>query len=661
MTLTSTAAPTEHDQSTMLAGIWAELLGVDPDALPRDVSFLRLGGDSVLAVRMSALVRRRLGVQLALSDVRVDTTFTELAALVASRAAGTTTGDRPLPVDLRRRADPATPFTLLPLQQGYFVGQQDGWELSYDSAHYYLDLALTDVDPDEAPEALRDALQRLAAHQPTLRARVTPEGHQHVLALEHPGAVPPLHVLDLRDDPDSDARLEVLRREMSTHGPDPTRGPGVDVRLSLLPAGRGRLHLSLSLLLVDGWSSNVLTRELLTLAADVNATLPALDVNFGDYVNALEQLPATTGWRADQKWWRAQLPSWPPAPALPLTRDPAEATPQVMANREARLPAAVWTALRQRCAEQGLTPSVALLTVYATVLARWAGHHRLLLNTLQLNRLPLHPDVHRLVGAFASTMLLPVDLPPGGSFAELAGQTQRRFAEHTAHNLVSGVEIARDLARLRGTHRPVAPVVFLSTIGMDAAMGERAPRHAGPLGEVNAADHHHQLRTPQVALEARLFELDDELALVFSTVAEILSAEQVDRAFAEFVDQAAALAEADAWHEAVPLPAAPDPDPLAGGLRLGLLDEAPQASDDEPGPPRDRVEEQIAAVFADLLGVAVTDRTTSFFALGGDSLLAVRALARLARAGLAGVTVRDFLAAPTVAGLAAAARPTPTQ
>ncbi|MEU2615024.1 phosphopantetheine-binding protein [Micromonospora sp. NPDC007271] len=45
---------------------------------------------------------------------------------------------------------------------------------------------------------------------------------------------------------------------------------------------------------------------------------------------------------------------------------------------------------------------------------------------------------------------------------------------------------------------------------------------------------------------------------------------------------------------------------------------------------------------------------------GVDSLLAVRALARLARDGLAGATVRDFLAAPTVAGLAAA-RPTPTQ
>ncbi|MFU8849520.1 phosphopantetheine-binding protein [Micromonospora sp. SL1-18] len=216
ITFTPTAAPTEHDQTTVLAGILAKLLGIAPDALAPYVSFLRLGGDSLLAVRMSALVRRRLGVQLALSDVRVDTTLTELAALVASRAAGTMIGDRPLPVDLRRRADPAAPFPLLPLQQGYFVGQQDGWELSYDSAHYYLDLALTDVDPDEAPEALRDALQRLAAHQPTLRARVTPAGHQHVLPLEHPGAVPPLHVLDLRGDPDPDARLALTLVSQAT-------------------------------------------------------------------------------------------------------------------------------------------------------------------------------------------------------------------------------------------------------------------------------------------------------------------------------------------------------------------------------------------------------------------------------------------------------------
>lgn len=57
-----------------------------------------------------------------------------------------------------------------------------------------------------------------------------------------------------------------------------------------------------------------------------------------------------------------------------------------------------------------------------------------------------------------------------------------------------------------------------------------------------------------------------------------------------------------------------------------------------------------------ILDAPVLDRATPFFDLGGDSLLAVRALARLAKDEGVAVQVRRFLDAPTVAGLAAVVR-----
>ncbi|WP_240778099.1 phosphopantetheine-binding protein, partial [Nonomuraea basaltis] len=291
-----------------LVEIWSELLGLPPDEIPHDVGFLRLGGDSVLAVRMSALVRKRLGVTLALSDVRVETTLGELAELVRRRSSGEPTA-RALPLTVTPRPDPHAEFPLLPLQQGYFVGQQDGWELSYDSAHYYLDYALTSVDGDEAADALTDAVERLATHQPTLRARVTSDGRQHVLPADAPGAVPRVRVYDLREAGAEEIAtvLRDVRQEMSTSGPDPTRGPGLDLRLTLLPGDEGRLHLGLSLLTFDGWSSSVLSRDLLTFVADWNATLPPLEIRFGDYVTSLADLPATEAWQADRDWWWSRL------------------------------------------------------------------------------------------------------------------------------------------------------------------------------------------------------------------------------------------------------------------------------------------------------------------------------------------------------------------
>lgn len=644
---------TEPDLSTALAEIWAELLGLDE--VPTDTGFLNLGGDSVLAVRMSALVRRKLGVALALSDVRVEITLAELADLVARRSAGTTSG-RALPVEVSRRPDPGAPFPLLPLQQGYFVGQQDGWELSYESAHHYVDIGLTEVDPDEAPEALQDALRRLVQHQPTLRARVLPDGRQRILAADDPDAVPTLEVIDLRDAPDDEAKaaVAVTRSRMSTNGPDPTHGPGVEMRLTLLPGDRARLHTAVSLLIIDGWSSNVFYRDLFALVADWNAVLPPLEVDYGDYVTSVSGLPDTDAWEADRDWWWDRLDDFPLPPALPLVADPREVRPELMGTRQSTLDAETWAALRKQCTAHGVTPSAAMFTAYAIVLARQAGHRRMLLNSLQLNRLPLHPDVHRIVGAFASTMLIPVELAPGATFAELAADSQRRFSESAAHNLISGVEVSRELGRRRGTHRPVAPIVFQSTLGMDAAMGERVPDTAGPLGRIDMADHHQQLRTPQVALEVRMFELRDEMFLVFSLVDELFDAEAVDAMFGELEGIARTLADPVSWDAPVALPRALDA-PESPNLRVGRYER--QDRTEESGAPRTDLERTIAAVWEEMLAISGADRAADFFALGGDSLLAVRVLGRLARDHGIAVPVRDFLESPTISGLAALAAP----
>ncbi|MEV4808140.1 phosphopantetheine-binding protein [Nonomuraea sp. NPDC049421] len=642
------------DLEAELSRIWGELLDVDPEEIPADAAFLRLGGDSVLAVRMSAMVRRRMAVELALSDVTVEITLARLAEAIRRRRAGGNGAQRALPVEIERRADPSAPFPLMPLQQGYFVGQHDGWELSYESAHFYADFGLAGLDGDEAPEALEDALARLALHQPMLRARITAQGEQYVLAPDAPGAIPRPRVYDLRaaGPQEVQAHLLAVRHEMRTTGPNPLHGPGLDIRLSLLPGDRGRLHTGESLLIMDGWSATLLNRELLTLAADWNAVLAPLDVDFGDYVTSLGRLRDSEPYAADRDWWHARLGDVPRPPALPLRADPLDVRASTMETLENHVAADRWAALRDQCARREVTPSAAMLTAFSVVLARWAGHRRMLLNSLQLNRLPLHPDIHRVIGAFATTMLIPLEPARGRTFAELAAETQRTFTEHAAHNLVSGVEVSRELARRRATTRPVAPVVFQSTLGMDAAIGAQA-ESAGPLGDLNFDDFHQQLRTPQVALEARFYELRDELVLVFSLVKELFDTEQVDAAFADLLALVETLADEAGWDQVVDLPAAAAAEP-APGLTLDRLPE-PDA-DHGDGPPVDELEQRICTVWEEVLGVPVLDRGAGFFSLGGDSLLVVRTLARIAKETGGAPSVREFLNAPTVAGVAAAVR-----
>ena len=69
--------------------------------------------------------------------------------------------------------------------------------------------------------------------------------------------------------------------------------------------------------------------------------------------------------------------------------------------------------------------------------------------------------------------------------------------------------------------------------------------------------------------------------------------------------------------------------------------------------PRGPVETALARMWAGLLGVADLDRDRSFFALGGDSLLATRMVETVRQRFGAEVTLRELFTVPTVAELAA--------
>ncbi|WP_305095265.1 amino acid adenylation domain-containing protein [Prescottella sp. R16] len=71
-------------------------------------------------------------------------------------------------------------------------------------------------------------------------------------------------------------------------------------------------------------------------------------------------------------------------------------------------------------------------------------------------------------------------------------------------------------------------------------------------------------------------------------------------------------------------------------------------------PPSGRVEETVAGLFAQLLGVDAVSADESFFALGGDSIMAIQLVSRAREAGVV-FTPHDVFDRLTVAGLAAVA------
>jgi len=362
--------------------------------------------------------------------------------------------------------DPAhryEPFPLTEMQRAFWVGRSGVLELGTVANHGYYEIDCKDL----ALERLNQALHQLIDRHDMLRAIVLPDGQQQVLQ-----QVPPyeIQVFDLRGQKREaiEAHLETIRQRLSHQVLPTDRFPVFEFCATLLDEVRTRLHISYDLQIFDAWSLFRLFDEWFQLYQQPNIQLPPLEISFRDYALAERKLPQTELYRRSQAYWFNRLDRLPPAPDLPLAKQPKELKQHLCKRYDRQLSRDIWQQLKQRAAQAGLSPSGVLLTAFAEVLSQWSKVPQFTLNLASFNRLPLHPQVNDLLGDFTSVILLAVDYTAKESFVDRAKRLQQQLWQDLEHRYVSGVEVTRELSRRRGIPPSVMPVVFTSTLGFGA-------------------------------------------------------------------------------------------------------------------------------------------------------------------------------------------------
>ena len=403
------------------------------------------------------------------------------------------------------------PFQLSEIQQAYLVGRTELFELGGVGPTSYLEADWPDLDVPR----LETAWRRIVERHDMLRSIVLPDGQWQILA-----EAPPFRVglLDLRGlDPEVVLReLAAVREEMSSHPFQPESWPLFEMMVSRFDGGRSRLHVARDLLIGDARSSEVLLEELMLLYADPEAELPPLEIGIRDYAMAVDTLRDHEVGRRAQEYWRSRLATLPPAPDLPIS--PRPGCPSFV-RRHGEIEPDAWPRLAQRAALAGLTPSVLLCAAFAEVLAAWSRGDRFSINVLYSRRLPFHPQVNRLVGNFASTVLLEVD-GREPTFELRAARLQERLWEDLQHGLVGGVEVLREANRLQGGGgftRASMPVVFSSLLPFAGAETANGTRPHGP-GRPELVFS--SVQTPQVALEVLVTEVAGTVRYTWNSVEE---------------------------------------------------------------------------------------------------------------------------------------------
>ncbi|MER5648308.1 amino acid adenylation domain-containing protein [Streptosporangium sp. NPDC002524] len=301
-----------------------------------------------------------------------------------------------------------------------------------------------DLDAD----ALRRALDEIVARHEALRTRfLTTDDGTPELVIDEPGPA----ALRVAEADDVDAAIELLDADLAVPF-DLEHGPLLRTVLVRIAPGDHVLLIAAHHTVIDGWSSDLLIRELLALHD--GATPPPPRVGYGDY--ALWQRGRDH--RREIDHWRDRLAGLP-AIELPADRPrPAEQRHEGAAL-DVRVDADLTRRLAELGAAAGATPYMTLLAAFQVLLARYSGQTDFAVGSPVAGR--GLPELDGVVGMFVNTLVLRADLADDPSFTTFLARTRETALDAYAHQelpfdqLVSELNVVRDVSR-----SPLAQVTF---------------------------------------------------------------------------------------------------------------------------------------------------------------------------------------------------------
>ncbi|MFI6321051.1 amino acid adenylation domain-containing protein [Nonomuraea sp. NPDC050556] len=291
-------------------------------------------------------------------------------------------------------------------------------------------------------DALRGAMGALVARHEALRMRFpTSDEGRPTLAFASG------FELKQAEAPDLDAAIELVAEELKVPF-DLAEGPLLRALLVRLAPDDNVLLLAAHHIVVDGWSCDILLRDLLALHD--GETLEPLPIGYGDY--ALWE--ATRDYGRELDFWRDRLDG---LPALELPTD--RPRPAVRGDAGRGVQVKIDLATTQALARFDATPYMTLLAAFQVLLGRLSGQDDFAVGTPIAGR--GLPELDGVVGMFVNTLVMRADLTGDPTFTEFVARTRDAALDAYAHQdlpferLVNHLNVPRDVSRT-----PLVQAVF---------------------------------------------------------------------------------------------------------------------------------------------------------------------------------------------------------
>ncbi|TDP90537.1 non-ribosomal peptide synthetase [Labedaea rhizosphaerae] len=609
-----------------LAAVWAEVLGVERVGVHDN--FFALGGNSIHFVSALGLARAA-GVTATFQQLFAHPSIADLLAHVGE---GDDTPREYAPFELLGEADLAAvpagaedAYPLAMLQEGLIYQS----EVTRGTAQYHDVMSYLIHSPfDEA--RFTQAVDLLVARNPMLRTTYHLTGFSVPMQVVHTHVPRPLSVVDLRElSPERQRAWHddwVAREQARRFRWDE---PGlVRLHVQVLSADEFRYSIDLHNSALDGWSINLVHTKLFDLYTRLRDGLDVAAVDKTDHMRTFvgleQQSLAST---ADQEFWAEVMAGARPAEV------PGKLAPGAAEYRVDMHEVAVSAELSERVVALAETLAVpvknVLLAAHVQVLGELSGTADVLTGYEQAGR-PELLGAQDTIGMFLNTVPLRVRLR-GGTWAELVRSVHDTEIAMLPRRRYPMARIKQD-AGVRGP-------LFESVFNYTHFYPLRDLRDSFALTEVRAwAETEFVLRA-----EFRRHFFTDQVGLALQYHANVFDEHriaEIGRRYLDVLESMTADPQRPTGHRLV---VAVPPAQQAHGTHA-------QHTVTPVGEDVLAAERTIAAAWSQVLGIAAEriGPGDDFFALGGHSLSALRAVAKLA--GM--VSVADLTVQPTLRGLA---------
>lgn len=275
-----------------------------------------------------------------------------------------------------------------------------------------------------------------------------------------------LNVVDFSFEPEQATRQQYMRQffdEECIRRFDLSKD--LMLRASCLKLGQTEYLLVLNIhhVATDGWSMKILLEEFnLTYNALLNnqtITLPALPIQYADYVHWLEHGAHNDRKQQQLTYWRNQLQGFSVVHNLPLMQPRPAVLTHEGSNHSFTIHQSELSDVLKIAKAKQMTPYMLLQGLFSLLISKFSNQTDVIVGTPVANR--NRPELERLVGMFNDIRLVRLHCDPLGTLDEFLQQVKRINLEALANDAVTFADLIALVHPPRSlSHSPLFQLMF---------------------------------------------------------------------------------------------------------------------------------------------------------------------------------------------------------